>query len=170
MVGGIFCAFALSGCSYTYDLRAVKIGGRIAFIVDPRSQRSADCIRSIHVQTARNEKAMASAGADDDPGLVRNGVFWYKDYAVDDCLNAFPIFYGQKLKGEPFKYSEPTAKGVEAKPLKVGVIYEVETAGSGGYGGGRFRIREDGRVENLPRLDAQPSELATDEMSVADGN
>lgn len=170
MAGSIFCAFALSGCSYNYDLRAVKISGRIAFIVDPRSQRSADCIRSIHVRTARNEKATASAGVDDDLDLVRNGVFWYKDYSVDDCLNDFPIFYGQKLKGETFKYSDPTAKGVEAKPLKVGIIYEVETASSGGYGGGRFRIRKDGAVENLSRLDALPSEPTTDEMSVADGN
>ena len=77
---------ALTGCSYAYDLRAIIIHGRLAFIVDPASEQQPDCIRSIHVQTDQG-KTRANLG--DDPGLVANGVFWYEDYAVDACQTAF---------------------------------------------------------------------------------
>jgi hypothetical protein len=41
------------------------------------------------------------------------------------------------------------SNAVEAKPLHVGVVYEVTTTtGATGYGGGWFRITADRRVEN----------------------
>lgn len=148
---------ALSGCSYVYDLRAIVINGRLAFMVDPRSKRQADCIRSIHVQTADGETASAKPGPDDAEGLVANGVYWWKDYAIDGCPNPFPILYGQPLAGRPFVYSDGDTRGVEAKPLRIGVIYEVQTSSGGsGYGEGRFRIRADRTVENLPLVDMTP--------------
>ena len=144
----LICIVALGGCSYSYDLLAVVIQGRLAFIVDPHSRSGADCINSIYVGT--DSAARASPTAGDDRGLVANGVFWWKDYAVDACLNPFPILYGQHLIGQPFVYSSGSG-GVEAKPLKVGVIYEVGTSGSGsGHGSGRFRILPNHRIENLP--------------------
>ena len=54
-------------------------------------------------------------------------------------------FYGQSLEGQPF-----FNPGVAAKPLRIGVVYSVNTEGSGsGYGSGRFRIRADRTIENL---------------------
>jgi hypothetical protein len=154
-------ALALSGCSYIYDLRAIVIDGHLAFVVDPKSKRQADCIRSIHVQTVQGETAQAKPGPNDAEGLVRNGVFWWKDYAVDECPNKFPIRYGQSLVGRPFVYSGGDTKGVEAKPLIISVVYQVVTASAGsGYGGGRFRIRADRTVENLPLIDAAQNTAA----------
>lgn len=154
-------ALALPSCSHMYDLRAIVIDGRIAFVVDPKSKRKADCIRSIHVQTAQGETAKAKPGPNDAEGLVRNGVFWWKDYSVDECLNKFPIRYGQPLSGQPFVYSDRDTKGVEAKPLIVGVVYYVQTASAGsGYGSGRFRIRADRTVENLPLIDTMQNTVA----------
>ena len=146
--------FTLAGCSYPYDLRAVVIHGRLAFIVDPGSRHKPDCIRSIHVQT--DEEARATPAIGDDEKLVANGVFWWKDYAVDACPNPFPILYGQPLAGRPFVYQDGSPPGVEAKPLRMGVIYEVDAASSGsGYGSARFRIRADRTVENLPSHEEQ---------------
>jgi hypothetical protein len=89
----------------------------------------------------------------DDRGLVESGVYWSKHTDVSACPNRFPILYGQPLEGKPF-----LPPGVQAKPLKVGIVYSVETSGSGsGYGSGRFRIRPDHTVENLPRHDASSS-------------
>lgn len=144
----VMAACALTGCSYSYELRAIALQGRLAFVVDPASRSKADCIRSISVSSDDDARAVASKG--DDSRLVENGVFWWKDFAVDACPNHFPVLYGKPLKGTPF-----LPPGVGAKPLKIGVIYSVTTSGSGsGYGSGRFRIRPDHTVENIPLHDA----------------
>lgn len=137
----------LTGCSYGYDLRAIVLAGRLAFVVDPASQQDANCIRSISVSAESGPAAAPSDG--DDRQLVKHGVVWSKDTAVTECLNRFPILYGQPLTGQPF-----LPPGVAAKPLRVATVYTVETTGSGsGYGSGRFRIRRDHTVENLPPVD-----------------
>jgi len=152
LYGALLSTILLSGCSYTYDILAVAINGHLAFVVDPKSRKHSDCIYSIHVQTDQAARAKPTAG--DDAQLVSRGVFWWKDYAVDDCSNPFPIFYGQKLQGQAFVYDGKMEKPVEAKPLVIGVVYEVTAASSGsGYGGGRFRILPNRRIENLPRED-----------------
>ncbi len=80
---------------------------------------------------------------------VEQDVVWSRNTVVTECLNPFPILYGQPLRGAPF-----LPPGVEAKPLRFGTIYTVETTGSGsGYGSGRFRIRPNRTVENLPLSD-----------------
>jgi hypothetical protein len=153
LCGVLLSTILLGGCSYTYDMLAVAINGHLAFVVDPKSRKQPDCIYSIHVETDRAGRAKPTAG--DDAQLVSRGVFWWKDYAVDACPNPFPILYGQKLRGQPFVYDGKLENSVEAKPLIVGVVYEVTAASNGsGYGGGRFRILPDRRIENLPREDA----------------
>lgn len=144
-----FGALALSGCSYVYDLLAVVIDGRLAFVVDPHSRRHPECIQSIHVLT--DEPVRARPTLSDDKRLVANGVFWWKDTAIDACPNPFPVFYGVQLKGKPFVYQGGSTGSVDAKPLRIGVVYEVDAVSSGsGIGGGRFRILPNRRVENLP--------------------
>ncbi len=150
----VFAALALGSCSYSYDVLAVVIGGKLAFIVDPSSGREPECIDAIHVSTDKGETATAKAAAGDEEQLVANGVFWWK--SMQHCENPFPVFYGQTLKGERLIYGKgPPGDGkassvVEAKPLHVGVVYEVFTSSGSGYGGGWFRITHDRRVENWP--------------------
>ncbi|HUD89994.1 hypothetical protein [Sphingobium sp.] len=147
----IACCFLLLliGCSYVYELQAIVLDGRLAFIVSPSSQRSADCIRSIDVSAETNVRATPTFG--DDRQLVKNGSFWQQATAIEACLNPFPVIYGTSLKGEPFSYNGQQIRAVRAKPLQVGVIYQVQTSGSGSGGGvGRFRILPNRRVENLP--------------------
>ena len=82
--------------------------------------------------------------------MVGNGVYWYRSFAVTSCDNPFPITYGSELQGPPFR--EDDQDEVEAKPLLPGFTYEVTAASNGSeYGGGMFRLAEDGLVENLPR-------------------
>ena len=154
----ITTTLALTSCSYSYDLQAIVDHGRLAFVVDPKSRKDATCIRSIHVSAEGAARAKPADG--DDRALVENGVFWWKDVSSDTCRNDFPVLYGQPLQGKPF-----LPPGVEAKPLRIGATYEVETTGSGsGYGSGRFRIRRDHTVENIPVHDntAKMTEPAND--------
>jgi hypothetical protein len=142
-------AFSLGSCSYGYDILAVVIDGRLAFIVDPASEGKPDCIGSIHVSVDKGGP-IAEPVAGDDEGLVRNGgVYWWKSFEIGSCENPFPIFYGQHLKGKPFIYDDGPST-VEAKPLRIGVLYHVDSSSKGGYyASGWFRITEDRRVENL---------------------
>ncbi len=145
------CLFALTSCSYGYNIKAVVLNGRLAFIVDPRSWRHPSCVGSVHVETEETREAHAKPAAGDDAQMVARGTIWWKDFANDTCPNSFPIFYGQALRGTPFAYEGRLAPTVEAKPLKIGVVYEVGMVSDGsGYGSGRFRLRADRTVENLP--------------------
>jgi hypothetical protein len=131
------------------------IGGRLAFVVDPKSRRGADCIRSIDVSADEGEpKANPAPG--DDKSLVENGsVYWWSFAEVATCDNPFPVFYGIKLKGRP----SPGMGHVMAKPLVRGVVYQVNTWGSGsGNGSGWFKILPSGRIENY-RSDPTPPAL-----------
>jgi hypothetical protein len=157
-VAGAAAILSLGSCSYVYDLLVVGINGRLAFIVDPASDQTASCINGIHVSADRGGP-LAERAPGDDAALVRNGgVYWWKDFEVGHCLNPFPVFYGAKLEGKPFDYGDGS-RGVEAKPLRRNVIYQVSTSGSGsGYGGGWFRIDQDGHIENW-RSDPTPPDL-----------
>jgi hypothetical protein len=46
--------FILSGCSYIYDVLAVVRGGRVVFIVNPKSSKQPTCLRRVEV-TAGND-------------------------------------------------------------------------------------------------------------------
>jgi hypothetical protein len=137
---------ALSGCSYTYEVKAVVIGGRLAFVVDPNSRRGVSCINQIDVIATGGARARPAPG--DDVTRVRYGTFWHErlDY---NCADEFPIYYGQHLTGKPMPLGQ-AVETVAAKPLKKGVVYEVTTTtGTGGYGGGAFKIMLDGTVANV---------------------
>jgi len=73
---------------------------------------------------------------------------WQESVSHDDaCANKFPLPYGQRLRGK----HEPDSQEVAPKPLRRETIYEVTaTTGATGYGGVRFIVHADGKVENLP--------------------
>jgi hypothetical protein len=130
-------AFGLHGCSYIYDVEARVIGGRLAFV--PLDD-DFDCVRSAHITT--EEDVRPEPGLTDTVGLIRHaGAFWWVDYPAS-CEVKFPLLYGQSSIGAD--------ESVRAKPLRVGIVYDVSTYGDGGYGYGRFRITPELRVENLP--------------------
>jgi len=130
-------AFSLHGCSYIYDVEARVVGGRLAFV--PLDD-DFECVRGAHITT--DEAVRPEPGPTDNIGLIRNaGAFWWVNYPAS-CEVKFPLLYGQSGIGAD--------ELVRAKPLRVGVVYDVSTSGDGGYGSGRFRITPDLRVENLP--------------------
>jgi hypothetical protein len=96
----------------------------------------------------RSTRATLRRTGDDRRLVLNGGVYWWKSSEVTSCANRFPIFYGQQIEGPPFIYGDG-ASSVEAKPLRIGVVYEVSTSGDGAYGSGWFRINKGGRVENL---------------------
>lgn len=165
MLGISLTAICVGSCSYGCDLLAVVIKGRLAFIVDPSSEWQPDCIASISVQADKGEpQAVPSKG--DDKSMVNNGIsYWNKTFDLSSCPNKFPIFYGASLVGTPF-YSDGSYN-VEAKPLRVGALYQVSTSGDGGYGNAWFRITSDQRVENL-RDDPTPAVTNSDGYDITD--
>jgi len=153
----VLAGLALGSCSYSYQLLAKVIQGRLAFVVDPASGRTPKCINGITVSTDKGESVTATPIAGDDVNLIENGVFWWQSME-GDCKNDFPIFYGQPLKGKRLSYEGLNLPNVKPgdlssvvlpKRLHAGVVYEVSTtSGSTGYGQGWFWITPDRRVEN----------------------
>lgn len=128
----VLLALCLGGCSYSYDLIAAVRNGRIVINVDPASSRQPSCLRQIEVfEEGEREPA------------------WLESVSYDDdCSNSFPLPYGHRLRGQ----HQPGDREVAAKPLRRETIYIVTaTTGATGYGGGRFVVHADGRVENLPQ-------------------
>ena len=167
LILGCVAALLLGSCSYVYDLRAVAIDGRLAFIVDPNSRRQPDCVDMIDVSVDKGGP-LARPAKGDDERLVRNGgVYWWKSFETSSCPMKFPIRYGQQVKGVPFVYGNEGPSNVEAKPLRLGVVYEVMTSGGSGSGGAWFRITQDRRIENL-REDPTPAVTNTDGYDVTD--
>jgi hypothetical protein len=135
---------ALGSCSYNYDVNAVVSGGKLAFVVDPNSRNGPSCINQIDVVASGDARAKPAFG--DDAARIRYGTFWHQSLEYD-CVDAFPIFYGQQLRGKP----QPSGR-VSAKPLRIGTVYDVAiTSGTGGYGSGSFKIMADHTVLNVPR-------------------
>jgi hypothetical protein len=145
----LFLPLALSGCSSTYDVRALVLDGKVAFVpTDTDIWGDPDCIYSISVSAVDGPSAKPEEG--DSIGMVEHGVYWNESFAVTSCDNPFPVVYGEELIGPPFR--ENYEYVVKAKPLRIGVVYEVTTASNGSaYGGGKFMITEQRRVVNLPR-------------------
>jgi hypothetical protein len=126
----LLCA-SLGGCSYSYNLIAAVRNGQIVIEVDPTSSQHPKCLRRIEV-SAEGERDLK----------------WLESVSYGDgCANKFPLPYGYRLRGEHQTETEEVA----AKPLRRETIYEMTaTTGATGYGGGRFVIHADGKVENLP--------------------
>ena len=142
----VLSPLCLSGCSYAYDVVAEMRAGSLLFVVAPTSPRNPECLRDISVESEDRIPVRAVAGDD----LVRTGygTTWRQAVAHDDrCANRFPIEYGRFFAGKVM----PDTGQVSAKPLQTGVVYRIGTvSGATGYGSGRFKIAEDGSVENLP--------------------
>ena len=147
-VAAVFLTFALSGCSSVYDLRAVVIDGKVAFEpTDTDIWGKPDCIYAIWVSAVDGPPATPEEG--DSIGMVEHGTYWHTGFAVTSCENPFPIIYGERLKGPPTQKNDGYV--VKAKPLRIGVVYEVTTASDGSAsGGGKFMITEQRTVVNLP--------------------
>lgn len=131
ITAAMLLAASLEGCSYRYDLIAAVRNGQIVIDVDPSSSRHPACLRRIEV-SANDERKAA----------------WLESVSYDDdCANKFPLPYGYRLRGK----HQPDSREVAAKPLRREIVYEVTaTTGATGYGGGRFIVHADGRLENLP--------------------
>ena len=140
----------LGGCSYTYDILATMIDGKLAFVVDPKSpSKPSSCLTTITV-AAQDRQSRVRAEPNDNVQLVNAGVVWWNSVGYE-CSTRFPVTYGIPLAGEP-RSPEQVNREVHAKPLTPGVIYEVVVvSGATGYGGGRFRLTASGGVENLPQ-------------------
>lgn len=143
-------ALALGSCSSVYDITAKIVDGQVVFFADTDLFGNPDCIRAIAVEAT--DGPPANAGPGDDESSVQRGVYWQMTFASPSCENPFPVRYGVKLTGPPFIYADGKAISVEPKPLLRGITYNVSAQSSGSaYGGGRFRINNDGQVQNLPR-------------------
>ena len=138
---------ALTGCSYTYRIRADIISGKLVFVPNSTSiWGGPDCIRSVSVTAVDGPAAKATK--DDDPKYVALGHYWNKRLDVNSCNNKYPLIYGSKLRG--LTYYKDNRYNVEAKRLSRGVLYEIAIDSEGsGYGGGKFIIGHDGVVSNI---------------------
>ncbi|MBL0968109.1 MAG: hypothetical protein IBJ02_03220 [Brevundimonas sp.] len=120
----------LGSCSYTFDIETRLIDGQVTFVVAPdsRSKPGRSCVRTIMVG--------------DDDGFV------WQDHVTDPCGTRFPVVYGQPLRGAP----DPDLADLKMAPrqLRPGITYQVMANAGIGYGEGRFRLTQDGRVESLP--------------------
>jgi protein TonB len=136
---------ALQGCSYSYPIWATMVGNRLAF---ESGDRSHDCFTNIRVSAVG--PLAPDPAIEAIPDLMERGTaearrrtVWQTDAVQTyECKGDFPIVYGAPMPGITV---------VEAKPLRIGVPYEVSTYGPKGSGGnGCFRINPDRRPENLP--------------------
>ena len=147
---------SLNGCSSSFDIRAFKHEGRVAFVAEEVGfWGQPACIRTVTVET---DDARAKPADGDDTQLVAHGVFWWQSLRHGECQNKFPITYGVPLRGEPLVYETnavPAAmrgqrvRWVSPKQLVRDVKYTINvTSGSTAYGCGRFLISKDGQVHS----------------------
>jgi hypothetical protein len=147
----IAIVLVLGGCSYSYDILATMIDGRLTFIVDPNSRsKPSSCLTTI-VVAAQDREHPVEAEPGDNVGLVDAGIVWWNSVGYE-CETRFPVTYGVPLAGGPIT-PEEVEREVAAKQLTPGVVYEVVASAGIGHGGGRFRLTAAGEVENLPRRD-----------------
>lgn len=146
----------LLGCSYSYPIWATMVGGRIAF---DTGDKAYNCFTNIHVAARGSMASDPAIEAIADPmkkgeAMERARTAWQTDYVQTyECKGYFPVVYGAPQAAE--------AVIVPAKPLRIGVPYEVSTFGPKGWGGtGCFRINADRRPENLPDQDCLYGEEA----------
>jgi hypothetical protein len=116
-------ALALTGCSYHYDLKALELNGRIAFV--PVKEKSTGCFADFKVTADTGEVVWDLAAS---------------QYLPPPCQSDFPVVYGTV----PHDMTER----VKAKPLAAGVTYRVEGWDGDSYSGA-FRFRPGIVVENV---------------------
>ncbi len=145
---------ALQGCSYSYPIWATMVGGRLAF---ESGDRAHDCFTNIRVSATgplAPDPAIAAIADPMERGRAeeRARAAWMTDaIATYECKGHFPVVYGAPMPGITI---------VAARPLRIGVAYEVSTYGPKGSGGhGCFRINPDRRPENLAGNDCSYAAL-----------
>ncbi len=133
-------ALVLGSCSSAYDIRAVSIDGHLAFEpLETDVWGNPDCVKWIEVT------------AIDGPLEGDGRIVWTRGRSNGPCELDFPIAYGGHAD------DDPSATSYGPKPLVRGLTYEVVALSPGSaYGGGRFRMTEEGEVENLPLTYDQP--------------
>jgi hypothetical protein len=148
-IAAVVCLLMLGGCSYSYDILAKMIDGRLTFVVSPNSFRKpASCLTMVMV--AQDPQSDGQTGPNGEGEVGHEGIVWW-DEVGRECSTRFPVTYGVRLAGSP-RSLEAAARQIDAKPLRPGIIYEVHiTSGSTGYGVGRFRLVPNGGVENIPQ-------------------
>ncbi len=120
-------ALALTGCSYHYDLKAVELNGRIAFV--PKKDKGTGCFSDFKVSNDAGE------------------VVWELDagqYLPPPCGSKFPIIYASVPHGMTEK--------VKAQPLRAGALYKVEGWDGDSYSGA-FRFRRGVVIDNIEDAD-----------------
>ncbi|MEO7751425.1 MAG: hypothetical protein ABIS09_08915 [Sphingomicrobium sp.] len=116
-------ALALTGCSYHYDLKAVELSGRIAFM--PMKDKGSGCFADFKVTSETGEVVWELSAS---------------QYLPPPCQSDFPVVYGT--------VPHDMAARVKAKPLTAGVTYRVEGWDGDGYSGA-FRFRQGIVVDNI---------------------
>lgn len=119
----VLLPLALFGCSYHYDLKAIELNGRIAFV--PVKDKSSGCFYHFTVTSETGQ------------------VVWdlyAGQYLPPPCQSDFPVVYGTV----PHDMNEH----VKAKPLIPGVTYKVEGS-DGGFYSGAFRFGQGIIVDNV---------------------
>lgn len=142
----ILLILPLGSCSYEYELLAIAHGREVAFIVDPASHHHPSCLRLIEITA--EDRAKPQPNAPDYGWSSDRGTFWFQTVSFDDaCANRFPLIYGRRLNG---RHQQDYSR-LPAKPLRRNVVYQVATTtGATDFGNGRFIIRADGSIDNLP--------------------
>lgn len=141
----IACLLVLGGCTHAHAIEAVMIDGRLAFQPSPELFSHARCVSRVDVAPVQKGGTHA---------VRPQRLYAWLDHGGHNCVDRFPVFYGVALKG----VGEGGVLGGEVlpRPLQPEVVYEVRiTAGANGHGVGRFRLLQDGTVENLPIEAAQ---------------
>jgi hypothetical protein len=128
-------------------MTARMIGGRLAFDALGGWWSRADCFYSIDVRAQSGPSANPEVGDDED--RVTSGTYWF-DWR-DSCENAYPVFYGQLLKGGRYRGQNGAVwPHVSPKPLLANVIYSASTLSPGSsYGSVYFRLDGHGGVQVL---------------------
>ncbi len=144
---------ALGSCSTMHEMTARMVDGRLAFEAVGDWWSRPDCFYQIDVRAEDGPPADPMPG--DDAGSVRIGTYWF-DWR-DSCDNTYPVFYGQSLKGGPYRDQGGTVwRHVAPKPLRPHVIYSASTLSPGSsYGTVYFRLDGTGGVQVLHWSDVE---------------
>lgn len=146
----VLIILALASCSSSYEILAKVSDGKITFVPAKHDiWGDPECVRTIIVTARDGPPAQAAPG--DDAADVARGVYWESYFGSSSCENRFPLIYGAPLRGKP-PVLELRDAHVSAKPLRAGVVYDVEAESPGSaYGTGAFMITPKGTITNLGR-------------------
>lgn len=136
------CTFMLGSCSKIFEVDAIFINGKLAFVGDDNEKTfSPWCLNNFTVSDQDGEKMWEI----DTCETFRN---------AKECGPNLPIFYGEGPKGAKII--------VPAKPLIPGRIYVIDGLGGGLYEGVfQYIVQRVTKVENLDRDDPKARAIIT---------